>query len=70
MAARSSRLQLVEARLEQRLDGRRDRRCRRSSRRATQRPSSCAQGAAVDQHRQHLLDVQRVALGRLDDARA
>ena len=59
-AARSStasleRLELVEARGEQRLDRRRD---------------ACSAVVALREHRDHLLDEERVALGRLGDARA
>ena len=35
-----------------------------------QRPSSSSSSSLVDQHRKHLLDEQRVALGRIHDPRA
>ena len=61
--------ELVEARLEQRLDRRRHRDLARSSSARTQRPSLLRAARRCRQHRQHLLDVQRVAFGGRDDAR-
>ena len=60
--------QLAEASLDQRLDRRRNRDLAVALG-ADPAPVLLAQGAAVDQHRQHLLDVERVALGSLDDPR-
>ena len=67
ITARSSRGQLVEPRGEQRLDRRRDGELAEVARRRPSAPSSGAGAPSSIEHRQHLLDEQRVALGGLDD---
>ena len=66
------RRESVQPRFEQRVDGRRDRDLDAALGAVFvghPAPVQLVQGTALDQHRQHLLDVQRVALGSAHDAR-